>query len=650
MYDTNCINCFAQLNGSAVCPRCGFDHGAYVPQPHHLRPGTVLQGRYVVGRAMGQGGFGITYAGFDPNMDRRVAIKEFYPNGVASRDASRTDVVTCTGTGDIAENFRLGVDKCVQEARSLAQLDDIPGVVRGLDQFQMNNTAYIIMEFVQGVTLREYLRQRLPHKPDFREAVELLAPIGKALQRVHERGFVHRDVSPDNIMINTEGEPKLLDFGAVKMVVSDDGGQTEHPIVKRGFSPIEMYSTDGRIGPWSDVYAYCATLYFILVGSSADEPANRIYRDTLGGKLANVVSPAQSSVLEKGMALSPQNRYQKMAELLPALAACKADRKPMREQPERTPAPEAERIKQPTPVQDPAKTVLINSGTESPAAPARTMKAPPREPVQESEALPQRVPATEQKTSPLPTPSRPAPTGKAPAQPPAASKKKKKAPVFAAVIAAVVVLSIIIGVVVSRLQPLASASVGDYVKFGSYEQDNDTTNGKEDIEWLVLAKENGKALLISRYGLDCQPYNTEYTSVTWETCTLRTWLNDTFLNDAFSADEQSKIPYSTVTADGNPKFDTDPGNDTTDKIFLLSITEAERYFSSDEARKCQPTKYAKGQGVWTNDNGCCWWWLRSPGNYSYSAAIVLHGGSDSSNGNFVHVVAVRPALWINLNS
>ena len=133
MYYTNCINCFTRLNGSAVCPRCGFDHRAYVPQPHQLRPGTVLQGRYVVGRAMGQGGFGITYAGFDPNMDRRVAVKEFYPNGIAWRDASQTDVVTCTGTGNIAGNFRLGVQKCINEARSLAQLDDISGVVRGLD-------------------------------------------------------------------------------------------------------------------------------------------------------------------------------------------------------------------------------------------------------------------------------------------------------------------------------------------------------------------------------------------------------------------------------------------------------------------------------------------------------------------------------------
>ena len=313
-----CVNCFAPLAGGPFCGHCGFDNGAYQPEPHHLRPGTVLCGRYVIGRAMGQGGFGITYAGFDTNMNRRVAIKEFYPNGFASRDASQTAVVTCTGTGNIAENYRLGVNKCIQEARSLAQLDDIPGVVRGLDQFQANNTAYIIMEFVEGVTLSDYLR-RLPQRPDFRQAVELLFPIGNALQKVHERGYVHRDVSPDNIMINSKGELRLLDFGAVKMVVSDDGGKTEHPIIKRGFSPMEMYSTDGEIGPWSDEYAYCATLYYMITGYKVDEPTRRIYDDTIDANLANVVTDEQREVLKKGLALQPNARYLDIKVLLDQL-------------------------------------------------------------------------------------------------------------------------------------------------------------------------------------------------------------------------------------------------------------------------------------------------------------------------------------------
>ena len=203
-------------------------------------------------------------------------------------------------------------------------------------------------------------------------------------------------------------------------------------------------------------------------------------------------------------------------------------------------------------------------------------------------------------------------------------------------------------------EAINSANVGDYVKFGVYEQDNDTSNGKEDIEWLVLAKENGKALLISRYLLDFRPYNTEWTDVTWETCTLRTWLNGTFYYSAFSGAEQEQIATTTVTADANPDYDTDPGNDTYDKIFLLSINEANRYFSSDSARQCKTTKYIENQQP-LRGKGYDSWWLRSPGSRSNQAAFVWYTGDIDSRGDAVRNPEsngdfVRPALWINLNS
>ena len=138
----------------------------------------------------------------------------------------------------------------------------------------------------------------------------------------------------------------------------------------------------------------------------------------------------------------------------------------------------------------------------------------------------------------------------------------------------------------------AAYQPGKYVTFGSYEQDNNTANGKEDIEWLVLARDGDKALLISKYALDCQQYNTSYTDVTWESCSLRTWLNGTFLNAAFSSDEAAMIATTTVTADKNPEYSTSAGNNTQDQVFLLSITEVEKYFSSDNDRKCVPTAYA----------------------------------------------------------
>ena len=204
---------------------------------------------------------------------------------------------------------------------------------------------------------------------------------------------------------------------------------------------------------------------------------------------------------------------------------------------------------------------------------------------------------------------------------------------------------------------LKNPKVGDIVYFGAYEQDNNTSNGKENIEWLVLAKENNRVLVISDKALDCQTYNSSITSVTWETCTLRKWLNTDFVNDAFSDGEKAMIPTVTVSADKNPQYDTDPGNATKDRVFLLSIVEAEKYFTSDEARRCVPTEYAISNGAYTDDSytkggkATCWWWLRSPGCYQSSAAFVDFDGSVGRGGHYVDndISAVRPAMWITID-
>ncbi len=198
---------------------------------------------------------------------------------------------------------------------------------------------------------------------------------------------------------------------------------------------------------------------------------------------------------------------------------------------------------------------------------------------------------------------------------------------------------------------LTNVSVGSTIKFGIYEQDNSTSNGKEEIEWKVLAVESNKALIISQYALDSKPYNNTFSDTTWEKCTLRTWLNGTFYDAAFGADHQKMIASSTVTADKNPSYSTSPGNNTTDKVFLLSITEVNKYFSSDSARQCSATAYAKAQVAYTNtSNGNCCWWLRSPGLSSRSAACVRSDGSVYWNFVYHDSDAVRPALWINLGS
>lgn len=203
-----------------------------------------------------------------------------------------------------------------------------------------------------------------------------------------------------------------------------------------------------------------------------------------------------------------------------------------------------------------------------------------------------------------------------------------------------------------EFEKIKSAEVGDIVYFGNYEQDNDTSNGAEKIEWQVLAKENNKVLVISKYALDSQHYNTADKDVTWETCTLRTWLNGTFLNSAFSTNEQAAIAQTTVTADGNPEYDTDSGNATTDKVFLLSIDEANKYFSSDSARQCKPTVFTLANGVWYEGDGelVHYWRLRSPGGAQDYNAVVSDDGSVACYGFRVDDGggAIRPAMWINL--
>ena len=208
-------------------------------------------------------------------------------------------------------------------------------------------------------------------------------------------------------------------------------------------------------------------------------------------------------------------------------------------------------------------------------------------------------------------------------------------------------------------ESLKNAKVGDYIKFGMYEQDNNISNGKEEIEWLMLDIKDGKALVISKYALDCIRYNTSHTDVTWETCTLRKWLNNDFLNSAFSAEESEIISTATVSADKNPLYITNSGKTTQDKVFLLSITEVNQYFSSAIAIQCEPTDYVVFNRVYRvyyrlymdSNNGNCLWWLRSPGESQTSAAVVLNSGNlgeygyAADNGG----IAVRPAMWIDIS-
>lgn len=196
-------------------------------------------------------------------------------------------------------------------------------------------------------------------------------------------------------------------------------------------------------------------------------------------------------------------------------------------------------------------------------------------------------------------------------------------------------------------------NIGDTYIFGTYEQDGDTSNGQEPLEWIVLDKKGSGILVISKYVLDNKLYHDEYMGVTWETCSLRAWLNDTFINTAFSEKEIISIPTVTITPDEiNPNYKAKKGNATADKIFLLSVTEASTYFASDELRKCAPTEYAEDMGVFKDSyDKCSKWWLRTPGEYQTRSALVWNDGHISYQGEVAdNDRGVRPSMWIDLAS
>ena len=285
----------------------------------------------------------------------------------------------------------------------------------------------------------------------------------------------------------------------------------------------------------------------------------------------------------------------------------------------------------------------VDKKTEKPVKITSSMKRPYTEPIKPA---PIKIrpgqgsmnPVQEKQTSQWPISTRSAPS---------TDKKSGKTKVIAAAVAGVVCVGIIIGLF-SRGK---SYDIGDIVTFGSYEQDNNLNNGEEEIEWIVLDKNEEGYLLISKYGLDAKPYNVDYVDVTWENSTLRSWLNEDFYINAFESKERQKVRTTHIVAAKNPEYDTEPGNGTDDPVFLLSIQEAEKYFDNREARKAYPTEYAKANGAYEySSTKCCWWWLRSPGDFSNYAAYVSSAGWVSRGGNVVRSATgcVRPALWVNL--
>ena len=568
---------------------------------HCLRKGTRLIGRYTIEGVLGQGGFGITYLGMDELHEKPVAIKEFFPQGIVTRNIEYQDTVTVTFVGE-KDNYEKGKERFLKEARTMAKFSKDEGIVKALDFFEINNTAYIVMEYLEGVTLKQYLRENQRIAPE--DLIELLVPLIESLDEIHSQGMIHRDISPDNIMVLPDGRIKLMDFGAARDY-TEFGEKSLSIVLKPGYAPPEQYQTHGIQGPWTDIYALCATMYKCITGENPPDAIERVMDDSLKkiSEFGIVIPTQEEAAIIKGMSVSAQDRYQNIKDFCEDLYGAY----------EETSVPENKESE-----------VEIETGSE--------IKVTEIAEQQKSQYI-LRNPKVEDDSS---------------------TESGKKV-------------------------------TWNCLWFGSYPQsqitaedgeiytiltniDNWNKNGDviientkyhktekdyfkyEPIKWRVLQSENGEAFLLSDVILDKQLYNENDKYVTWEKSSLRAWLNKKFIKRAFIDEEREKINITEIVNQDNPVYGIEGGNNTFDKIFLLSLSEVseqqdgEKYgFLDDEIRVCGKSDFSKTVS---------WWWLRSPGRNSFSAAEVdccgwiLRCGVDvcyDSDG-------VRPALHLNLSS
>lgn len=300
-----CPYCVSPLEAGRPCAKCNFA-AYYRPEAHHLPPGTILHGRYLVGRVLGEGGFGITYIGRDLTLDMKVAIKEYYPKALAARNTIKTGHTYINWTS--SAGYSEGRQQFINEAKTLASMVKEDAVVGVNDFFEDNNSAYIIMEYVEGYDLRNIVRSQGRPAP-VGPLLELLKPVFRALEHLHGKGLIHRDISLDNIMIEN-GKARLIDFGCARRAVYDPSGNTT---LKHCFSPIEQYRNED-LGPWTDVYAMAATIYSCITGKLPPPATDRIIRDeiALPSALGAKLTKKQERALMKALAVLPRDRYQTM--------------------------------------------------------------------------------------------------------------------------------------------------------------------------------------------------------------------------------------------------------------------------------------------------------------------------------------------------
>ena len=303
-----CISCMKEIeDGLQMCSFCNYPQDTPAEHPDSLAPGTELRNRFLLGKELGRGGFGITYVGYDKYLDCKVAIKEYFPKTLASRFPGQTKMLWLNNQLRDA-----GCQNVIREAQKMHRIGILPVAVHVLDVFYENNTAYIAMDFVDGITLKQYLLKNGILSPE--KCMELMFPILETMIQMHGAGIIHRDISPDNIMIQPDLKPRILDLGAAKDIQMESGNTIL--VARNGFSPMEQYQTNGNIGTWTDVYALCATMYYCLTGKVPPAAMDRSERnDALPFNPAWNLSEKLFRVLQDGMRMSIEKRIPNVMEL-----------------------------------------------------------------------------------------------------------------------------------------------------------------------------------------------------------------------------------------------------------------------------------------------------------------------------------------------
>lgn len=332
-----CLNCFnlfdivySDKEEREVCPYCGYCEGTPPKELYHLYPGVGLyNNRYVIGTCIGFGGFGITYKAWDNVLETVVAVKEYYPTGLVQRVPGKPQVIIYTG--ESKEEYMQGLERFLDEAKNMAKFVDNPNIVHVDAFFEENNTAYLVMEYLPGMTLKSYLKSK-GGRIGCEEVIPIADAVITALKEIHAGGIIHRDISPDNIMLCNDGRIKLLDFGAARFSDADQE-RTRSIILKPGFAPPEQYQAKSKQGPWTDIYALCATVYRAITGVLPDESVNRVIEDTVQSpiQIYSDIPERISNTVMKGMSIYPKIRFSNVDELKKALDGEKKVMEPKKE-------------------------------------------------------------------------------------------------------------------------------------------------------------------------------------------------------------------------------------------------------------------------------------------------------------------------------